>query len=70
MNIVMLLSAAVLIAAPALAREAVRPSSGQLFRKQQGGGVINAPLTDHTRNGKTDLQWFAKVSVGTPPQEL
>lgn len=71
MKIIMLLSTAMLIAAPALARAAVRPSSDQLFRKQQGGGVINAPLTDHTRNdGKTDLQWFAKVSVGTPPQEL
>lgn len=70
MKIVMLLSAVMLIAAPTFARAAVRPSSSQLFRKEQGGGVINLPLTDHMRNGKTDLQWFAKVSVGTPPQEL
>jgi hypothetical protein len=67
----MLLVTAVLIVVPALARAAVRPSSKQLFRKGYGGNIINAPLTDHTRNdGKTDLQWYAKVSVGTPPQEL
>lgn len=71
MKIVMLLSAAVLIIAPSLARAAAKPSSSQLFRKEQGGGIINLPLTDHTRNdGKTDLQWYAKISVGTPPQEL
>lgn len=67
----MLLVTAVLTVAPALARAAAMPSSNQLFRKGYGGSVINAPLADHTRNdGKTDLQWYAKVSVGTPPQEL
>lgn len=71
MKTTMLLSTAMLIAAPALAKAVVRPSSNQLLRKDYGGSVINVPLTDYTRNdGKTDLQWYAKVSVGTPPQEL
>lgn len=71
MKTTMLLSTAMLIAAPALAKAVARPSSNQLLRKDYGGSVINAPLTDYTRNdGKTDLQWYAKVSVGTPPQEL
>lgn len=71
MKINMLLVTVVLMAAPALAKAMVRPSSNQLFRKDSKGDVINTPLTDHTKNGgKTDLQWYAKVSVGTPPQEL
>ena len=60
-----------LLVAPALANEVSRPSSTHLFHKRHEGSVINAPLMDHTRNdGKTDLQWYAKISVGTPPQEL
>lgn len=71
MNVKGLLAVAVLIATPALAKAVVGPSSNQLFRKDPKGSVINVPLTDHTRaNGKTDLQWYAKISVGTPPQEL
>lgn len=71
MKTTMLLFTAMLTAAPALAKAVVRPSSNQLLRKDYGGSVINVPLTDYTRNdGKTDLQWYAKVSVGTPPQEL
>lgn len=65
-----ILAISVLVTAPALAEALVTPSSNQLFRKDREKGVI-MPLTDHTRNGgKTDLQWYAKVSVGTPPQEL
>lgn len=71
MKINMLLVAVMLMAAPALAKAVVRPSSNQLFRKDSEGNVVNIPLTDHTKNGgKTDLQWYAKVLVGTPPQEL
>lgn len=71
MQISILLVTAVLIATPALAKAAARPGSNQLFRKDKEGSVINIPLTDHTRNdGKTDLQWFAKISVGNPSQEL
>lgn len=71
MRIRMLLATAVLFLGPVLAKVAARPSSNQLFRKDNRGSVINAPLTDHTKNnGKTDLQWYAKISVGTPPQEL
>lgn len=71
MRISMLAVMAVLIATPALTAAAARPSSNQLFRKDKEGSVINVPLTDHTRNdGKTDLQWFAKISVGNPSQEL
>lgn len=55
----------------ALAKAVVRPSSNQLFRKEYGGTTIDIPLTDSTKNdGKTDLQWYAKVTVGTPPQSL
>lgn len=71
MKISMILITVVLMAAPALAKAVARLSSNQLFRKDSEGNVINIPLTDHTKNdGKTDLQWYAKVSVGTPPQEL
>lgn len=71
MKINMLLVAVMLMAAPALAKSVVRPSSNRLFRKDNEGNVVNIPLTDHTKNdGKTDLQWYAKVLVGTPPQEL
>lgn len=67
----MILITVVLMAVPALAKAMTRPSSNQLFRKDSGGNVVNIPLTDHTKNdGATDLQWYAKVSVGTPPQEL
>lgn len=67
----MLLTTAMLFADRSLARAAVRPSSNQLCRKDYGGSGINIPLTKHTKNdGKTDLQWYAKISVGTPPQEL
>lgn len=71
MKINMLLVAVMLMAAPASAKSVMRPSSNQLFRKDSEGNVVNIPLTDHTKNdGKTDLQWYAKVLVGTPPQEL
>lgn len=71
MKINMILVTVVLMAVPALAKAVARPSSNQLFRKDSEGSAINIPLTDHTKNGgKTDLQWYAKVSVGTPPQEL
>ncbi|POS73965.1 hypothetical protein DHEL01_v207645 [Diaporthe helianthi] len=71
MRIKMFLTTAFLLVAPFLAKGAARPSSNQLFRKDHEGSVISVPLTDHTKNnGKTDLQWYAKVSVGTPPQEF
>ncbi|KAI3400531.1 hypothetical protein diail_2730 [Diaporthe ilicicola] len=57
--------------ATCLAKAVLSPSSNQLFRKEYGGGVINVPLTDYTKNdGKTDLQWYLKVSAGTPPQDF
>lgn len=71
MKIKRLLAMTVIIATPIWVKAATGPGSNQLLRKDRQGSVINVPLTDHTKNnGKTDLQWYAKLSVGTPPQEL
>ncbi|KAK2613963.1 hypothetical protein N8I77_000829 [Diaporthe amygdali] len=71
MKIKIFLAPFLLLVAPALSKSVVRPSSSRLFREENEGGVINIPLTDSTRSdAKTDLQWYAKISVGTPPQNF
>ncbi|PSS05258.1 aspartic peptidase domain-containing protein [Coniella lustricola] len=38
--------------------------------QSQGTATFNVPLTDWIKNGHTDLQWYATIAVGTPPQEF
>lgn len=49
------------------------PEHHSLDRRQESGkkSPIKVPLEiDSRNNGKTELQWLATITVGTPPQTL